>query len=308
MRFKRPTASASRALMRLSTLCACAVLAACSASEEVARQQTNAGEFRIMPPSPLAGNELSLAFGQDATGPRATATFASDKSEGYAIIWSVNGNKVSRGHSLAPGLIRRGDRVSVRFEDDPISHERAAVVVGNSPPEIRNVSISRSEDNPNVAVALFDARDPDGDRLRHHFEWTVDGEIVADHDLPELPLDSRHRGQAIKVRVSTSDGELASSRESTLARLENHPPAVEIGGAARIVDRDGEPWAEIDVSTRDDDGDAVEVKVTGTDIEWNAATGILSWKLGQGTEPFDVTIVATDAQGASAERRTRLKR
>lgn len=309
METARSTGSGVRAMARLAALCACIALAACSgqAPEEVVQQESNSGEFRIMPPSPLAGNELQLVWGNDAQSPRSSTAFASDESDGYSIIWQVNGNKIGRGHSLAAGLVRRGDRVSVHFEDDPEGHERAAVIIGNSPPEIRNVSVSRSERDPNLAVALFDARDADHDALKHHFEWTVDGELVEGHDLPELPLDGRSRGQEIVVRVSTSDGEFAASRSSSGALFENHPPAIDIAGAPRIVDREDGPWAELDLVTADADGDAVEVEVKG-DVVWDDATSMISWKLAEGDEPFDVTIVATDARGASAERRTRLKR
>jgi hypothetical protein len=253
------------------------------------------------------GNELSLAWSGDANSPRSSAQLASDESDGYSIIWLVNGNNMGRGESLQAGLFRRGDRVSIRFEGDPVSHERAFTVIGNSPPEIRNVSVSRSTDNPNVAVALFDARDPDGDRLLHHFEWTVDGAMVEGHDSPELALDARTRGQSIAVRVSTSDGEHAVSRVSTGAQFENHPPAIEIGASPRIVERDGNPWAELDLAATDADGDDIEIRVSG-DVEWDAETGTLSWQLGEGDKPFDVTILATDVRGATAERRARLKR
>jgi len=303
----RNPSKSSLQLARLTALALCVALAACSAPEQIVLEKQPEGEFRIMPPNPLVGNELNLAWGGDAASPRSSAQLASDESEGYSIIWSVNGNKIGRGKSLQAGLFRRGDRVSIRLEGDPVSQERAFTIIGNSPPEIRNVSVSRSPENPNVAVALFDARDPDSDRLLHHFEWTVDGVLIEGHDSPELALDAHSRGQAIAVRISTSDGELAATRESTGAQLENHPPAIEIGASPRIVERDGDPWAELDLAATDSDGDDVEIRVSG-DVEWDANTGTLSWQLGEGDKPFDVTILATDVRGATAERRARLKR
>jgi hypothetical protein len=306
MRFARPETTIALSVFAVITM---TTVAGCSGPEPAAEvNSATAGEFRILPAFPLAGNELGLAWADDAAGARSAVVASSDGSDGYEIIWSVNGNKIVRGLSMQSGYARRGDRVSVRLEGDPVDRERAFVVIGNSPPEIQGVSVSRSATDPNLAVAQFAAKDPDGDRLRHHFEWSIDGQLVSGHDTPSLPLDERSRGQEIAVRLSTSDGELAVSRSSTAARLENHAPQLRVGDMPRILEDGDRRWAELDLSATDADGDAVEIRVTSDHGAWNPATGVLSWDLAEGIEEFVVTVRATDPTGGSAERQVRLKR
>jgi hypothetical protein len=108
--------------------------------------------------------------------------------------------------------------------------------------------------------------------------------------------------------MSTSDGELAVSRSSTSAHLENHPPQIAVGGIPEIFEDGDRRWAELDLTANDADGDAVEITVTGEHATWNANTGRLSWDLAEGNQEFDVLVRAVDPSGGSAEQKVRLKR
>lgn len=182
------------------------------------------------------------------------------------------------------------------------------MIVGNSPPEIQAVSVVRNPARPDLATATFSSIDPDGDSLEHHFEWFVDGELVTGVDSATFPIQDRHRGQELAVRVSSSDGELAVSRRSTAAAFQNHPPALVIGTAPQIVESDEARWAELSISATDDDEDPVRIQASGEHASYDASTGILRWPLKNGTEEFVVRLTATDASGATAEQTLRLKR
>ena len=284
------------------------MLASCSGpADQDDRVAGNDAGFQILPESPLAGNELRLAYGLN---PAAMGTGLSETEGGEqsGFIWSVNGQKVGRGLSLAPGLFSRRDRVSVRLEEDENSVERAFVIIGNSPPEIHGVSIRRDAEDPDLAVAEFSALDPDGDRIEYQFEWSVDGTVVKNADESELRLDDRSRGAEILVTLWASDDELTVSRSSSPARLENHAPELTVASLPQIKDGDDGQWAELGISFSDADDDALEVEVSGDYVTFDEATGVLRWDLVKGTEEFTVLVRVSDSTGGTAERELRLKR
>lgn len=286
---------------------ACA-LSACSGSTDTpqAAQPQATGEYRILPANPLAANELHFV----APGRNGQASLAAvDESRaGRSILWSVNGQPVGRGESLQPGMFRRGDRVGARFEQDAEDVERAFVIIENSPPSVNAVSVSRDPARTEVAVAHFSAVDPDGDALTYHYEWSVGGGVMPGNDSAEYSLAGQNRGMEIAVRVSASDGQLVASRASTIARLQNHPPVLQIGSLPAVVELDEGRQAELSLSASDPDADAVTISVEGPNALYDAKRQVLYWTLAEGTEEFELTLRARDASGATSERTLRLKR
>ena len=284
------------------------MLASCAGPANKGDRVTgNDAGFQILPEAPLVGNELRLAYGLSPAAMGSALTEPGDNG-GSGVIWSVNGQDVGRGLSLAPGLFHRRDRVSVRLEQDDVSVERSFVIIGNSPPEIRGRSIRRDAGRPDVALADFSATDPDGDRLTHHFTWSVDDRIVEDCDGPEYRLDGRSRGQSISVTMRSSDGEFTTSRNSSPARLENHAPELSVAAQPRIVSDDGGEWAELALAISDPDADPLLVEIIGDYASFDQARGLLRWPLSDGSERFSVTVRVTDAIGGVTERDLQLRR
>ena len=303
-----PGRTGSRVSQHCLAVLGLVMLASCSGpADKVDRIATNDAGFQILPEMPLSGNELRLAYGLSPAAMGGTLSDTED-GDGSGFIWSVNGQNVGRGLSLTPGLFRRGDRVSVRLKEDDMSVERSFVIIGNSPPEIHGVSIRRDAARPDIAMADFSATDPDGDRLTHHFTWSVDGEIVKNCDGPEYRLDDQDRGQSVSVVLRSSDGELTTSRTSSPALLENHAPELSVAAQPRIIASDDGQWAELALSMSDPDADPCQVEVIGDYASFDAERSLLRWPLHEGNEEFSVVVRVTDDAGGTTERELRLKR
>ena len=115
-------------------------------------------------------------FGDIRAGEVVTATpMASDPDNDplrYSYRWTVNGRPQGRERSLDTTGLRRGDQVQVAvIAHDGSSESREErspiLMLGNSPPVITELPVTRSEDG--TFRYTFSARDPDGDRNLRFF-------------------------------------------------------------------------------------------------------------------------------------------
>ncbi|RKZ11878.1 hypothetical protein DRQ32_04940 [bacterium] len=272
------------------------------AVDSTSAKQSADAAWRISPTQPLAGNQLRVQR-STASGVQLVSAGGLEDSD---LLWSVNGESVGRGPSISPGLYGRGDRVSVRLASDAEETERAWVVVGNTPPEIQGLSVTRDPTNPSIARVILGVTDSDGDELKVNCIWNVDGVVLSNASGTEIQIAENAR--EISVTVVVSAGERTVSRSSTAAVVVDHAPTLEIAEAPSIIDEGGERWAELEIHASSLDPGELRIEVRGGPAYYDAARGAIRWPLIDGSEEFKVTVRVISTANATAERTLILKR
>jgi len=218
-------------------------------------------------------------------GSRVTASAQATDPEGKAVRfeyrWRLNGREIGQGDSAALTGAQKGDRVEVEviaFDGELRSlASTAEVSVGNQPPRLYTVKLEAPEGVRvgKTLVATPDAQDPDGDRLRYDFEWSVNGERRGDE--ASFSLSGLRRGDEIVAAVVASDGQDESARrESERVTIGN--------GAPRIVsqpswERAGDTFRYA-VKAEDPDGDRTlrfRLREAPAGMSVDAIGGVVTW-------------------------------
>jgi hypothetical protein len=172
----------------------------------------------------------------------------------------------------------------------------------NSPPRIDSVVFSPSTPGVGESVqAIVEATDPDGDRFRLGYVWSIDGETIDARDAKVEVSRQVRRGAQLELRVTASDGHGESEPFIATATIGNRPPRIAsltIQPAGRITAA-GPIQA---VATADDpDGDAVSYEYT-----WsvNQSPSDVRGSVFPDTELkrgdiVEVSVIARDDQGES---------
>ncbi|MCP4068574.1 MAG: hypothetical protein GY741_09860, partial [Phycisphaeraceae bacterium] len=96
----------------------------------------------------------------------------------------------------------------------------------NSPPEISDLVLRPENPRPGERLtAVVEAFDPDGDALRLHYEWTVDGAAIENRSS-EFMLKDVSKGSYVEVSVTARDQEDASESMEVGAMIGNRPPVL----------------------------------------------------------------------------------
>ena len=146
-----------------------------------------------------------------------------------------------------------------------------------------------------------EASDPDGDDLALRYEWQVDG-VRGEAQGDTYVIHSGARGARIAVRVTASDGSLATTRE-VWASLRNQPPVIQ----ALVIEpldqvRDGR---DVTASPRamDPDGDPLSFdftwSVNGSVVD--ASGSVLPHEHFERGDEVHVRVSAVDTEGLSSE-------
>ena len=149
------------------------------------------------------------------------------------FVWSIEGDRVrARSDAVRFPSARKGDRIEVRLtatDSNGLKSEAAAFVrVGNQPPSILGVDLSRRDlsEPGSVLEASVQSHDPDGDELRLIYEWRVNGRRVPGR-LSSIETDDFRRGDEIQVMVIADDGDDHSEQTvSRVFRVENSAPRI----------------------------------------------------------------------------------
>ena len=166
-----------------------------------------------------------------------TATVEADDLDRDALTftfkWIVNDElrpeEVSS--TFHPEGLTRGDRVVVEV----IPHDgkvlgapvrSGSVVVGNTPPAIRALTIQPSGAKVgDRLVATVDGHDMDGDDVRYTYRWSHNNRLVVEGDQGTLDTTGFSRGDTIAVSVTPHDrGSHGKEQLSELLTLANSPP------------------------------------------------------------------------------------
>lgn len=156
------------------------------------------------------------------------------------------------------GTFARDDRVyAIVYASDgkeEVSHQTAAIVVGNSAPTVRRVAIT-----PLRATALdllqaeVDVRDEDGDSVELSYRWLRNGQPLADSDGPRVRPGVGHRGEVIVLQVRASDGSADGPWvASAPLTIGNAAPAITTQPNYTLS---GSGQYSYDVAAKDPDGD-----------------------------------------------------
>lgn len=151
----------------------------------------------------------------------------------FTFKWLVNDElKLDGGSSsFHPEGLNLGDRVAVEVTPHdgkvigpPVRSQ--LVVVGNTPPAVRAVTIEPKEAKVgDRLVATVDGGDIDGDDVRYTYRWSHNNRLVAEGEQGTLDTTGFSRGDVIAVSVTPHDrGSHGKEQLSELLTLANSPP------------------------------------------------------------------------------------
>ena len=99
---------------------------------------------------------------------------------------------------------------------------------GNHPPTIDDITLNPSQPVSGSAIeAVVTTSDPDGDFVRVHYEWRVNGEVIEAGGRGAVQLPALTRGDRVEVIARASDGRLESEPERARATVGNRPPVIQ---------------------------------------------------------------------------------
>lgn len=201
---------------------------------------------------------------------------------GYRVSWVVNGTEIGApGDTIDGEWFDKGDSVSCILtpwdgedEGEPVTSE--AVIVQNSPPEVRVASLDPSvaTTSTDLTTVIGETFDADGDEVTVEVRWTVDGR-AAGTGLT-LPSSRISRGQQVSAEIIPSDGETAGTpfRLGPIT-VANTPPVATSVSVSPTTARTNDVLTATAAGT-DADGDRVTFEyawtVSGTRVPGSSAT------------------------------------
>jgi hypothetical protein len=176
-----------------------------------------------------------------------------------------------------------------------VTHQTAAIVVGNSPPSIRRVAITPARATArDLLQADVDARDEDGDPVELSYRWLRNGQPIGDGEGPRLEPGAGHRGEVVVLQVRGSDGSAESEWiASAPLTLGNAPPEITtqpnytLSGSSRY---------DYEVAARDPDGDRplkYELVEGPPGMAVDIVSGRVSWQVpgsAKGVYPIELRV------------------
>ena len=141
---------------------------------------------------------------------------------------------------------------------------RAADVAGaNRAPVIESVALSPKTPTPQSEIrAVVDVRDPDGDPVRLHYRWLLNGREIASSERPVVFVNEIAKGDQLEVEVSATDGHLDARPMTAQASMGNRPPVLSAVALDPFGDvRAGEVLSATPM-VRDPDGDELSFEYT----------------------------------------------
>ncbi len=282
-------------------------LGACSGNPDASKtsrtgsRANGTGTAGIVPCPAYSYHELCLGSDVSAV---AFDGFKDDRKE-TLVVWSVNGQNVQTGPTLDSSYLSPGDRVTATINEPDGSGgwreiEHYETVVRDCAPQVESVTLASDPTTPYLVHANVRAKDADGQDLRFHYRWFVDGTLREGEDSPQLQLDASAVGASVVVEVTASDGELQSiPRHSPALRLSSPSVFLKVAGQAKVRELDGgarEYLLAIEVPPE------ATVQLIGAPSSVRLDAGTLIWKPGKGEKELRMRLRVETSDGSSAEQ------
>jgi putative Ig domain-containing protein len=219
-----------------------------------------------------------------------TATVEADDLDRDALTftfkWIVNDydHPEEASPTFHPESLSRGDRLAVevipydgKVSGSPVRSE--AVVVGNTPPAIRTLTIQPSGAKVgDRLVATVDGGDIDGEDVRYTYRWSHNNQVVAEGDQATLETTGFSRGDVIAVSVTPHDrGSQGKERMSELLTLLNSPP--KFTSSAQAVFAQGSFSYVVSAVDPEDDPFTFALESAPPGMIIDEKTGRIEWKV-----------------------------
>ncbi|WP_447974852.1 Ig-like domain-containing protein [Nitrospira sp. Kam-Ns4a] len=312
-RLRRGRAGSPRASRLAPLACACAALALVQCSNDAptgggsptsrpgpsASNRPPVVKSAALSPNPVVLNEpvVVAVDGGDPDGDPVT----------YRYRWLANGTPIEGqgGASLAPSLLKRGDRLAVVVTPsdgrvDGAPYQTEPVPVGNTPPEVSAIRLPAQVRPGERIHAQVEGKDADGDPIHYRFAWWRNDQPVAEGLADELDTQGFARGDTVLLLVTPSDqGGPGRPRLSEPVVVANSPPAItSTPPAALAQDR-----YQYSVAAVDPDGDPLTFRLDSgpPGMTMDSATGRIEWPVGAAlTGRVHVRVSVEDGHGGRA--------
>ncbi|HXZ85383.1 MAG TPA: Ig domain-containing protein, partial [Myxococcota bacterium] len=222
------------------------------------------------------------------------------------IEWYRNGELAGDLHEtiVEPGSFARGDRVyAIVYVADAtheVSRQTQTIVIGNSAPRVKGVSLSPAKaTSADFIEAQPDVQDSDGDSIEMSYRWRRNGELIPAATSSRLPPGTLHRGDKVYVEASASDGSDSSPWvPSPVVEVVNAPPVISSVPSYQLGQN---AFYSYDIAAKDPDNDEplrYELVQGPKGMVVDEVSGKLSWQVPQearGDNPIQIAV--SDAYG-----------
>lgn len=248
--------------------------------------QKTTGDFplQILPEVPTVMTDLQIVHG-------GSGRVAYAWQRNGMVIPDATGSRLSKSNFVKKDVILASVKIDGR-------EGTVSVAIANALPKVLSVPFVsepvRAGQDLVVAPVGYDA---DGDEVKFHFTWSVNGIEIAD-DSPILAADKFKRGDKVLLTVMPYDpdgpGEPFQSREliipNAAPRITSVPPKVDVSDTYSYM-----------VTAVDPDGDEVvfDLKTAPTGMTIDSKNGLITWKITKNAldESNEVEIEAKDPEG-----------
>jgi hypothetical protein len=208
--------------------------------------------------------------------------------------------------TLSSEQLRRGQTVSAEIipadgSQKGAPYRTAAVMVGNTPPQIRVVTLSpETIETGGKLEATVEVSDPDHDRVDLTYKWYRNDTVIKEGEEPFLDTAGFVAHDRVMVEVTAHDPAVSgNSLKSEPLVLGNSVPKI----VSRPPTSAPEDRFDYQVKAIDPDGDRLtyHLEIAPPGMTIGAESGHIAWQFPsdqQGT--FHVKLVAKDSQGGMA--------
>jgi len=223
--------------------------------------------------------------------------------------WFVNGKRVEgeTKPTLAPHLLKRGDLVSVEVVASDGQVESGTlrsdtVMVGNTPPEVTNVTIESTRADRTQFHAVVEGLDRDGDNISYEFKWRKNETVVLEGESATLDTASFARSDSVTVEVTPYDaGGPGSPKLSQPIELGNRAPLITSQPPGNL--EKGIFSYQVQATDEDKDDLQYELSVSPPGMTIDPKTGMISWAVGPEAKGIHrVRVTVQDGHGGSARQ------
>lgn len=275
--FTRADLSPGLHIIQLSATDSAGLSATASATLQV-NQAPTAPEVAILPAAPTTADELGVSILREASDLDGDAI-------SYSYTWTRDGVRMSSlvGSTVPASETARGQRWAVEVSaSDGLATGPAGsaeVLVGNSAPALRSVSLSPSNPGTNDTLSvLLSGSDADGDDIAYSYLWTVNGARIAAAESTLSGLLWFDRGDRVAVTVTPSDGtDSGSPMSSASVIVQNSAPTAPVARVepADPIEGEDDLLCELATASADADGDPIAYSIT--------------WQVGSSSFPDAIT-------------------